>query len=408
MGGIYYSQVGYFGSQELSLLVTTSSDDYQCDKFNAGGNHCDDVGDGPFGQINTFPGSTPLNFEFRFDDGTENGRQLLDSEVFDRVIMTVFDIDSTSSKTPRGEEVEFINPSFVCPGGVVTDTSSPPYNEDDIKDVNMLTYTPGTGFVWNSNIGCYQSLNANVGASFLVSQAVGCGDSTLAHISDEEDPSTCRLNNPTGLDTLSPLQLSMAVEAEFENVGNGGIDVIVHVKKDQTSARNFWFAGASTAIGRTCCKDRFSLLDCIHGFTNGNLECGIGIGEFDEDLCTKDYCCNDGPVIFADPIIHTFHGECYDLHKDGNWLASSHPEFDHDVYVAVYNEYVRQVSITNKEGDILLAINNFGEVLQNDFPYHVQKEIKSCPEDYDRNDCIGEYVSISFDDKICIMTFTLD
>ena len=40
-------------------------------------------------------------------------------------------------------------------------------------------------------------------------------------------------------------------------------------------------------------------------------------------------------VSHGDPIIWTFSGECYDLNKDGLYLASSHPHIDHDVTIAV-------------------------------------------------------------------------
>jgi hypothetical protein len=55
------------------------------------------------------------------------------------------------------------------------------------------------------------------------------------------------------------------------------------------------------------------------------------------------------------------------------------------------------ISVTNSTGDIILAINNYGEILNNDYPYHLDKKVLPCPEDYPLKDCIGEYVSISFD-----------
>merc|ERR1719204_2501862 len=63
----------------------------------------------------------------------------------------------------------------------------------------------------------------------------------------------------------------------------------------------------------------------------------------------------------GDPIIHTFKDDCYDLNKDGLYLASSHPDWTHDVKVAVYNDYIREIQITNYEGDILYSISNLKE-----------------------------------------------
>merc|ERR1719464_717271 len=80
----------------------------------------------------------------------------------------------------------------------------------------------------------------------------------------------------------------------------------------------------------------------------------------------------------GDPIIWTFNGECYDLHKDGMYLASAHPEIDHEVYIAVYNDYMREIQIRSRKGEILLSVNNLGDVLNN-WPYRFSEETKKCP-----------------------------
>jgi len=99
------------------------------------------------------------------------------------------------------------------------------------------------------------------------------------------------------------------------------------------------------------------------------------------------------PASHGDPIIWTFFGECYDLNKDGIYLATSHPKIDHDVYIAVYNDYMREIQIRNKNGDILLSVNNLGDVLNN-WPYRFTEEVKPCPlEEY----CNLFYKEFTFD-----------
>jgi len=70
----------------------------------------------------------------------------------------------------------------------------------------------------------------------------------------------------------------------------------------------------------------------------------------------------DSASSHGDPIIHTFKGECYDLNKDGLYLASSHPHWNHDIKVAVYNNFIREFQITSKDDQILFSVNNLNEV----------------------------------------------
>jgi len=70
----------------------------------------------------------------------------------------------------------------------------------------------------------------------------------------------------------------------------------------------------------------------------------------------------DSASSHGDPIIHTFKGECYDLNKDGLYLASSHPHWNHEIKVAVYNNFIREFQITTKDDQILFSVNNLNEV----------------------------------------------
>jgi len=415
--GIYYSNVGQYGADTLGLLVTTTNDNYRCHHNHKDGNMCTHVlspqpnattsTNAAFGQVNLFAGDTPLKLQFRIeDDGSEEGSELALGETFERIKLTVFDIDAGQPATPGGESVEIVKPVSVCPGGVVTSDSTAPYFPNLVEQKNRLDFSENdfateNGFAWDFATGCWNSRAEPPVSNFIVKQKVACqedpthnADGSVANASG-----SCKDNNPDNVDTLNELQSSMAVEAEFHDVTRDGIEIIAKVSRQISTDRNFWFAGSSTSIGRTCCRDKFNDQNCPGGFINGNRECGTMVGG-----CIIDNCCL--PIITStiitstshgDPIINTFYGECYDLHQDGNWLASSHPDFDHDVHVAVYNEYMRQVTVTNKNGDILLAINNYGEVVNNDYPYYFNKETKKCPEDYEKDDCIGEYISISFD-----------
>jgi len=79
----------------------------------------------------------------------------------------------------------------------------------------------------------------------------------------------------------------------------------------------------------------------------------------------------------GDPIIWTFKNECYDLHEDGIYLASSHPHFSHDVYIAVYNDFIREIQITDNKGELLLSISNLNEI-HGQWPYGFKHEFRLC------------------------------
>lgn len=45
----------------------------------------------------------------------------------------------------------------------------------------------------------------------------------------------------------------------------------------------------------------------------------------------------------------------------------------------------------------MFSVNNFGEIINNGFNGFLKAETLPCPEDYEGDDCIGEYMNISFD-----------
>jgi len=146
-------------------------------------------------------------------------------------------------------------------------------------------------------------------------------------------------------------------------------------------------------------------LTCEDGkFCRGHILCHM----YGNQPCERTYavCLNthspteeptggDISTAHGDPIIWTFNDECYDLNKDGKYLATSHPSFDHEVSIAVYNDFMREVQVTNNQGKILLSINNLGEVLNNDYPYYFSEETVQCP--LDSYDCPFSYKEFRFD-----------
>jgi hypothetical protein len=89
----------------------------------------------------------------------------------------------------------------------------------------------------------------------------------------------------------------------------------------------------------------------------------------------------DGATVMAsshgDPIIHTFKNECYDLNKDGLYLASSHPLWNHNVHVGVYNEFIREIQITDDHNSLLLSISNLNEIY-GDWAYGLKYKNRMC------------------------------
>merc|ERR1719447_104600 len=79
----------------------------------------------------------------------------------------------------------------------------------------------------------------------------------------------------------------------------------------------------------------------------------------------------------GDPIIHTFKNECYDLNKDGFYVASSSPKWDHKVHVAVYNEFIREIQITDYKDQLLFSISNMNE-LAGKWAYGLKHQTRMC------------------------------
>jgi len=79
----------------------------------------------------------------------------------------------------------------------------------------------------------------------------------------------------------------------------------------------------------------------------------------------------------GDPIIHTFKGDCYDLNKDGLYLASSHPRWSHEVKIAIYNNFIREIQITSKTGEIFWSVSNLNEVTGS-WKYGLTEKLRMC------------------------------
>jgi len=99
----------------------------------------------------------------------------------------------------------------------------------------------------------------------------------------------------------------------------------------------------------------------------------------------------------GDPIIWTFHDECYDLNMDGKYVASAHPNYDHQINIVVYNDYMREIEVVNRKGDVLLSINVDGEYEAENYPYAFEVYEKECPENMKKNECLDSYMSFRFD-----------
>merc|ERR550539_1590944 len=100
----------------------------------------------------------------------------------------------------------------------------------------------------------------------------------------------------------------------------------------------------------------------------------------------------------GDPIIWTFNDECYDLNKDGLYLASKHAKYGHEVKIAVYNNFMREVQVVESEtGRVMLAIDTTGKVLRDGFQYFFDFGKLPCGEGMKKTECDGEYTFWEFD-----------
>jgi len=99
----------------------------------------------------------------------------------------------------------------------------------------------------------------------------------------------------------------------------------------------------------------------------------------------------------GDPIIWTFHGECYDLNKDGLYDATVNPRFNQAVKIGVYNDFMREISVVDDDGNVMISINSLGEYETQKFPYHFDYEEKDCPLDMKKTECFETYKEWTFD-----------
>lgn len=131
--------------------------------------------------------------------------------------------------------------------------------------------------------------------------------------------------------------------------------------------------------------------EATHGQT---ADCNVG-----EGACTSDSGETEIPHILAsshgDPIIRTFNGECYDLQKDGLYVASSHDSWNHVVKVAVYNNFIREIQITNKQGRILYSFSNLNEE-SGHWAYGLVHRVRVC-NDFKWHECDFMHEQLEFD-----------
>jgi len=155
-------------------------------------------------------------------------------------------------------------------------------------------------------------------------------------------------------------------------------------------------------------------LHCPSGFCRGTLicsmwgpePCGRIVATCDQTLSptesptpvpTLSPTEEEIPSSHGDPIIWTFDGDCYDLKKDGFYLASSHDFFDHEVHVGVYNDYMREIQIRNKfTSKIMFAVTNLGEVFVDGWPHFWSEKQRVC-EPGKSEECIFFFKEFIFD-----------
>jgi len=101
----------------------------------------------------------------------------------------------------------------------------------------------------------------------------------------------------------------------------------------------------------------------------------------------------------GDPIIWTFHEECYDLNQDGLYDATVNPRFDHDVKIGVYNEFMREIVVVDENDNVLISINSLGEFEHDEknYPHAFSFEEKECPAEMKQTECFGTYKEWIFD-----------
>jgi len=101
----------------------------------------------------------------------------------------------------------------------------------------------------------------------------------------------------------------------------------------------------------------------------------------------------------GDPIIWTFNGECYDLNKDGLYVATKSTRFSHTAYIGVYNDFMREFQLIRDDGLVLLYINNLGEYDRQNYPWKSfsMKERDCKLNGLEEDECVGSFTEFSFD-----------
>lgn len=127
---------------------------------------------------------------------------------------------------------------------------------------------------------------------------------------------------------------------------------------------------------------------------SGDVDTWMPVGERAPETEEELLPNTRGPSAHGDPIVWTFDDQVYDLDVDGHYLASSHKtKFNHEVHISVYNHYMREIQVTNKEtGEVMLSINNMGDVVNKAYPYFFKSELKKCEYEDECEFFFKEYV----------------
>jgi len=134
---------------------------------------------------------------------------------------------------------------------------------------------------------------------------------------------------------------------------------------------------------------------CESYSNSGNFPCG---GTFPVcESTTKSPTSTPTASGHGDPIIWTFNHECYDLAKDGKYIAAEHPSFSHRVDIGVYNDFMREIEVVSFSGEVLLHINVDGEYEADRYPYYFKVVEADCPETMKSTECQDTYPTFYFD-----------
>jgi len=198
-----------------------------------------------------------------------------------------------------------------------------------------------------------------------------------------------------GIITTSPTAEPTKVPSKTPTKGPTAAPTVAPTKVPTTAPTDPCFHITCTPLTQCHVAGECSNGVCTNPFAAAGVSCN------DENPLTKDDQCDgkgvcsgtnirtplsadtSGKVVsgssHGDPIIHTFKNDCYDLNKDGLYVASSHPDWTHDVKVAVYNDYIREIQITDFEGEILMSISNLQETTGS-WPYGYKFRSRMCAE----------------------------